>query len=104
MKNKSEDEKDRAIQKMEREATEKRLAEKDGDMKNIQLQGECLEQYERDMRKELSASDNYFNQADLNAIHEAARESAVSKVVLFGCLHSDIFCYCHFRLFSIAIV
>lgn len=104
MKNKSEEEKDKAIQKMEREATEKRLAEKDGDMKNIQLQSECLEQYKRDMRKELTASVDYFNQTGLNTIHEAARESAVSKVVLFGCLHSNIFCYCHFGLFSFVIV
>lgn len=80
MKNKSEEEKQRAIQKMEREATEKRLAEKDGDMKNIQLQEDCLEQYKRDMRKSISASDSFIDQTSFNTIHETAKENAVSKV------------------------
>lgn len=99
MKNKSEEEKEKAIQKMKNEETEKQLAERDGDLKNTQLQGECLEQYKRDMRKELSASDNYFNQTDLNAIHETARGSALSKVVHSGDLDRNRFYYCYFVLF-----
>lgn len=80
MKNKSEEEKEKAIQKMEREATEQRFAEKDGDMKNIQLKGECLEQYKGDMRKSISASDSFIVQTDFNTIHEVAKENALSKV------------------------
>lgn len=80
MKNKSEEEKERALEQMQREAREKRFAEKDGDIKNIQLQNECSEQYKRDMRQSLSASDNFIVQSDLNAAHEVAKQNAVSKV------------------------
>lgn len=80
MKIKLEEEKQRALEKMQREATEKRLAEKDGDMKNMQLQEDCLEQYKRDMRNALSSSNDFISQSDLNTAHEAAKQKAISKV------------------------
>lgn len=74
---------------MQREATEKRFAEKEGDLKNIQLKEDCLEQYKRDMRKSLSASDTFITQSDLNANHEVAKQSAISKV--FGISIKNLF-------------
>lgn len=83
MKNKTEEEKERELQKMEREFTEKRLGEKDGDMKNIQLQEECLEQYKKDMQKSISAPDSFTDQTSFDAIHKTAKENAVSKVSFY---------------------
>lgn len=80
MKAKSKEEAERAAERAKTEALEKIVAQRAADLKNIQLQGACLESYKTTMRRFLSQTQTFYSQQQLEQKHDEAKNPALERV------------------------
>lgn len=80
MKEKSEEEKAKAIAKVKEEEMQKKLKAAEADMKNLQMIATCLNSYKASMHKFINSTDTFFSQGDLEKTHESAKADAIAMV------------------------
>lgn len=80
MKEKSEAEKEKAIEKIKTEQLEKKIREGAAELKNLELIATCVHAYTASMQRELGKTDTFLSGPELNGLHENAKRSAKSKV------------------------
>lgn len=80
MKEKSEEEKAKAIAKVKEEEMQRKLKAAEADMKNLQIIATCLNSYKASMQKFIYSTDTFFNQAELEQTHENAKADALAMV------------------------
>lgn len=80
MKNKTEEAAAKARAEARAEELERAVAEANADRKNIILYNECLNRYTNSMRKSLKEVESFYNQLDLQRIHDDAKRNVLEQV------------------------
>lgn len=80
MKEKSEEEKAKAIAQIKEEEMQRKHKEAEADMKNLQLVDSCVNSYKASMQNYVGSTDNFFSQSDMEQKHESIKAEVLPMV------------------------
>lgn len=80
MKNKTEEAAAKARAEARTEELERAVADVKTDRKNIKLYNECLNRYTNSMQKSLKEVESFYDQLDLQRIHDDAKSNVLEQV------------------------